>query len=88
MEAIMNEAVITAGILLPIITIVMQAIKQLEVVNNKYLPLISMVTGIAVGAVLSVVFEQDLALYIVGGFLAGAGASGLYDGLVAAKGGK
>lgn len=88
MEAIMNETVITAGILLPVITIIMQAVKQLEAVNNKYMPFISMATGIAVGAALSVVFEQDLALYIVGGFLAGAGASGLYDGLVAAKGGK
>lgn len=86
METIMNEAVIAATILLPIITIVMQAIKQLEAVNNRWLPIISMVTGIATGAILSVVFNQDLALYIVGGFLAGAGASGLYDGLTVKKG--
>jgi len=88
METIMNEAVVAAGILLPVITILMQAVKQLEAVNNKYMPLISMVTGIAVGAVLSIVFEQDLALYIVGGFLAGAGASGAYDLLTITKGGK
>lgn len=88
MEAIMNEAVIAAGILLPVITIIMQAVKQLEAVNNKYLPLISIVTGIAVGAVLSIVFNQDLALYSVAGFLAGAGASGAYDLLTIKKGGK
>lgn len=88
MEAIMNEAVVAAGILLPVITIVVQAIKQLEAVNNKWLPIISMVTGIAVGVILAVVFNQDLALYALGGFLAGAGSSGLYDALTINKGGK
>lgn len=86
MEEIMSEAVTVAGILALLIGFIMQGIKQLEVVNNKYLPLISMALGIILGAIIAVAFEFNVGIYIIAGFIGGASASGLYDGLTIKKG--
>lgn len=86
MEIIMSEAVAVAGILAVLIGFIMQAIKQLEAINNKYLPLLSMILGIVLGAVIALTFDFNIGIYMIAGFIGGAGASGLYDGLTVTKG--
>ncbi|ALV20774.1 holin [Carnobacterium antarcticum] len=81
MEEIMNNAIGAAILLAPIIAIAIQVVKQLEVVNVKYLPLLSIVIGMLTGAILSSVFNQNIAIYTLAGFLSGASASGLYEGI-------
>ena len=86
METIMSEAVAVAGILAVLIGFIMQAIKQLEAVNNKYLPLLSMILGIVLGAIIALAFDFNIGIYMIAGFIGGAGSSGLYDGLTVTKG--
>lgn len=86
METIMSEAVAVAGILAVLIGFIMQGIKQLEAVNNKYLPLLSMILGLVLGAVIALAFDFNIGIYMIAGFIGGAGASGLYDGLTVPKG--
>lgn len=88
METIMSEAVAVAGMLAVLIGFIMQGIKQLEAVNNKYLPLLSMILGIILGAVIALAFDFNIGIYMIAGFIGGAGASGLYDGLTVTKGDK
>lgn len=88
MEEIMSEAVAVSGFLALFIGIIMQGIKQLEAVNNKYLPLLSIALGIILGSVIAVAFEFNVGIYIIAGFIGGASASGLYDGLTVTKGDK
>lgn len=82
----MSEAVAVAGILAVLIGFIMQGIKQLEAVNNKYLPLLSMILGLVLGAVIALAFDFNIGIYMIAGFIGGAGASGLYDGLAVPKG--
>lgn len=88
MENIMSEAVSAAVGIAVFVGIILQAVKQLESVNNKYLPLMSIVLGVVIGIVFAIAFEFSVAVYAIAGFLGGASASGIYDGLTLAKGGK
>lgn len=88
MENIMSEAVSAAFGIAIFVGIILQAVKQLESVNNKYLPLMSIVLGVVIGIVFAIAFGFDVAVYTIAGFLGGASASGIYDGLAIVKGGK
>lgn len=84
METVLNEAVALAGIMLPVIAIIVQLIKQLEI-KHKWLPLISIALGIVTGIVFGYATNADLFVYGLAGFLSGAGASGLYDAIQAPR---
>lgn len=47
--------------------------------NSKYLPLISIAIGLAIGAIVYPFTDMEITLRLWAGFFAGAGASGLYD---------
>ena len=85
MESLLNEAVAMAGVLMPIVLILVQMIKSVDI-NNRWLPFVSIGLGTAAGLVFGYAGNADLFVYGLAGFLAGAGASGLYDGFQSAKG--
>jgi uncharacterized membrane protein (DUF441 family) len=68
--------------------IVVQVIKNAELVNKRYLPLVSVVLGMVVGYILAIGFYQDIPTFIAAGFIGGAAASGVYDLASKSIGGK
>lgn len=80
MEAIIGVAIaITVGV-----SVLLEVVKQtVGGINNRYLPLVAMLLGVAVALVASLIPELDLNLswlgLIVAGGIAGLSASGLYD---------
>lgn len=68
--------------------IVVQVIKNAELVNKRYLPLVSVVLGMVVGYILAIGFYQDIPTFIAAGFIGGATASGVYDLASKSLGGK
>ena len=85
MDNLLNEAAALAVVMAPIIAIVVQLVKTSDV-NTRWLPFISIALGIGVGIVFALAIGADLSLYGLAGFLSGAAASGLYDGVKSAKG--
>ena len=85
METIMNEAVILAGAMTPIILILVQLVKGLDV-DKKYLPHISILLGTVAGVVFGFAIGGELFVYGLAGFISGAASSGLYDGIKSLKG--
>ena len=85
METIMNEAVILAGAMAPVILILVQLVKGLDV-DTKYLPHISILLGTVAGVVFGFAVGGGLFVYGLAGFISGAASSGLYDGIKSLKG--
>ena len=85
MEAIMNEAVILAGLMAPVILILVQLVKSTDI-ETKYLPHISILLGTIAGVVFGFAVGGGLFVYGLAGFISGASASGLYDGFKSLKG--
>ena len=85
MDNLLNEAIGLAAVMSPVILIFVQLFKTADL-NKRWLPFISIGLGIAVGLVFALAIGADLFLYGLAGFLSGAAASGLYDGVKSAKG--
>lgn len=64
-----------------LVGILTQIIKKVtgEAVANKYMPLIAILLGLVVGALVYPFTDMNLTLRLWAGFMAGAMASGLYD---------
>ena len=80
METIMNEAVVLAGVMAPVILILVQLVKSTDI-DPKYLPHISILLGTIAGVVFGFASAGSLFVYGLAGFISGASASGLYDGI-------
>ena len=85
METIMNEAVVLAGVMAPVILILVQLVKSTDV-DKKYLPHISILLGTIAGVVFGFASGGSLFVYGLAGFISGAASSGLYDGIKSLKG--
>ena len=85
MDNLLNEAIGLAAVMSPVILIFVQLFKTADL-NKRWLPFISIALGIGVGIVFALAIGADLFLYGLAGFLSGAAASGLYDGVKSAKG--
>lgn len=85
METIMNEAVVLAGLMAPVILILVQLVKSTDV-DTKYLPHISILLGTIAGVGFGFAVGDSLFVYGLAGFISGASASGLYDGFKSLKG--
>ena len=85
MDNLLNEAIGLAAVMSPVILIFVQLFKTADL-NKRWLPFISIALGIGVGIVFALAIGADLSLYGLAGFLSGAAASGLYDGVKSAKG--
>lgn len=78
-EELVNNAVLVAVILAPITTGIIQVVKQTLNIDNRYLPLISLLVGILVAVLIAYGTGQDIVQYILVGVIGGLSASGLYD---------
>ena len=78
-EELVNNAVLVAVILAPLTTGIIEVVKQTTSVDNKYLPLISLVVGVLVAVLIALGTGQDIVQYILVGVIGGLSASGLYD---------
>lgn len=75
----MEEVMTFASIISPIVIALVQLIKKTITVNNRYLPLISLLIGIFVGFLAWPFTELDAVLRLWSGGFAGLAASGLYS---------
>lgn len=78
-EELINNAVLVAVILAPITTGIIEVVKQTLNINNRYLPILSLLVGIFVAVAIALGTGQDVVQYILVGIVGGLSASGLYD---------
>lgn len=84
----MEQVIVVSTLLAPIVSALIQVIKQSEKVNNKYLPLVAIVVGVAFGGIYAYLFNEVLPDYLLGGLIAGLGAVGIYQTAQVPKGDK
>ena len=75
----MNEVLIFATVLAPIILAVVQLIKQTVNIPKNYIPLIAFAVGIFIGFAASPFTDLDVVLRLWAGGLAGLSATGLFE---------
>ena len=78
-EELINNAVMVAVILAPITTGIIEVVKQTLNIDNRYLPILSLLVGILVAVAIALGTGQDLVQYVLVGIVGGLSASGLYD---------
>lgn len=76
MELIFAEATTNAVALAPLITIIVQLLKPMNI-KKDYLPHVSLACGLLIGVVISIATGDYM--NVLAGALAGLGGSGLYD---------
>lgn len=74
-----NNAVVIAAALAPIIAGIVQAIKKANYFNTKYLPIVALAVGFLVGLIIGLAFGLNVAELALSGLIAGLASSGLYD---------
>lgn len=84
----MEQVIVVSTLLAPIVSALIQVIKQSNKVNNQYLPLVAIVVGIAFGGIYAYLFNEVLPDYLLGGLIAGLGAVGIYQTTQVPKGDK
>ena len=78
-EELINNAVLVAVILAPITTGIIEVVKQTLNINNRFLPILSLLVGIFVAVAIALGTGQDVVQFILVGIVGGLSASGLYD---------
>ena len=78
-EELMNNAVLMALVLAPITTGMIEVVKQTLNINNRYLPILSLLVGIFVAVAIALGTGQDVVQFVLVGIVGGLSASGLYD---------
>ncbi|QXE00618.1 holin [Terribacillus sp. DMT04] len=75
----MEEVMTFASIISPIVIALVQLVKKTVTVNKRFLPLLSLLTGLLIGFLAWPLTDLTLVLRIWSGGLAGLAASGLYS---------
>jgi uncharacterized membrane protein (DUF441 family) len=75
----MENSILVATILTPLISGLLQAIKHTDIVNSKWLPIVGVLVGLVVGVGYASVYKEPLPDYLLGGLLGGLGAGGFYN---------
>ena len=78
-EELVNNAVLVAVILAPLTTGIIEVAKQTLNINNRYLPILSLLVGIFVAVAIALGTGQDVVQFVLVGIVGGLSASGLYD---------
>lgn len=78
-EELVNNAVLVAVILAPLTTGIIEVVKQTLNVDNRYLPILSLLVGIFVAVAIALGTGQDVVQFVLVGIVGGLSASGLYD---------
>lgn len=79
MDEIITHILATGISFSPIMMIVTEGVKQTKIIPNNLLPIVSVLLGTCLGAVMGLCFDQSIAEMTVGGLVAGGMACGLYD---------
>ena len=78
-EELINNAVLVAVILAPITTGIIEVVKQTLNIDNRYLPILSLLVGILIAVAIALGTGQDLVQYVLVGIVGGLSSAGLYD---------
>ena len=78
-EELMNNAVLLALVLAPITTGMIEVVKRTANIQERYLPLVSLLSGIAIAVLIALGTGQDVVQYILVGVVGGLSSAGLYD---------
>ncbi len=78
-EELMNNAVLMALVLAPITTGMIEVVKRTANIQERYLPLVSLLSGIAIAVLIALGTGQDIVQYILVGVVGGLSSAGLYD---------
>ena len=78
-EELMNNAVLLALVLAPITTGMIEVVKRTANIQERYLPLVSLLSGIAIAVLIALGTGQDIVQYILVGVVGGLSSAGLYD---------
>lgn len=80
-----KEAELVAIVLIPVVSGIVEVFKRAFTINERYLPLLSLITGIVLNATFAMLSSAPMQNAILVGAIAGLGASGLYDNLQVGK---
>ena len=75
----MEQVLLFATVLLPIVTALVELVKKTVKLPKNYLPLISVILGLIVGAVAYPFTDFELVLRLWAGGLAGLAGTGLFE---------
>lgn len=75
----MEEVLLFATVLLPIVTALIELLKKTFPIKKNYIPLISLVVGIVIGAVAYPFTDLELVLRLWAGGFAGLAGTGLFE---------
>lgn len=78
-EELINNAVLMALVLAPITTGMIEVVKRTANIQERYLPLVSLLSGVAIAVLIALGTGQDIVQYILVGVIGGLSSSGLYD---------
>lgn len=75
----MEQVLIFATVLLPIVTALVELVKRTVNIPKNYLPLISLIVGLLVGAIAYPFTDFELILRLWAGGFAGLAGTGLFE---------
>lgn len=75
----MEQVLIFATVLAPVITALVQLVKQTGPIPKNIIPVVSLVIGLIVGAAASPFTDLDLVMRLWSGGFAGLAATGLFE---------
>lgn len=74
-----------AAIIVAIVLAFAEVLKRTFTINKQFMPIVSVVIGILIGAICWPLSEYPLYVMLIAGFVAGLTAAGTFDVLKAAK---
>lgn len=75
----MEEVLVFATILSPILTALLEALKRAINIDGKYIPLLSILVGMILGVLAFIFTDLGLAARLWAGAISGLGATGLFE---------
>lgn len=79
MSEYVQAAIANGVVIAPIVTIVVQSLKQMNKIPSSLLPVCSLFTGVVISCSLMEMPDGNIRSLIISGLIAGAIACGLYD---------
>lgn len=79
MEVILDNIVVLSVVMAGIVGALIEVVKATFNIDNRYLPILSALTGLIVGLLLAYLYNLPVPDHALAGMLAGLSASGFYD---------
>lgn len=81
MQELMSNVVMVAGLLVPLISGLVEVIKKMDLIDIKFMPAIAVSIGFVCGLAIAFGFGYEVSQYVLAGVISGLASSGLYDNL-------